>query len=153
MCGIKKYCTFNTTQNTIMKQNILLFTLCIFINLLVGNIILFVLFPDLMFIYNLLISLFIFIIYGFVFYNLTLAPKKYKTWKLAGISAGLSLSALLIACIFTSIGNRLPSDTIVTAGLKGVIPMFIFATVLASPFWVPFAFFNFGCLYFMKQEP
>ncbi|SDI26675.1 hypothetical protein [Chryseobacterium jejuense] len=133
-----------------MKQNILLFTLCIFINLLIGNIVLIIIFPDLLFLYNIIISLFVFIIYGVVFYKLDLTSKKYERWKLAGISAILSLSALLIACIFTSMGSRLPTDTIITAGLKGVIPMFIFATVLASPFWIPLAFFNFVCLYFMK---
>lgn len=135
-----------------MKQNILLFTLCIFINLLIGNIILFIIFPDLVSIYNILISLFVFIIYGIVFYKLNLSPKKYKTWKLLGISIGLSLSALLVGCIFTSIGNRLPMDGIITAGLKGIIPFFVFAVVLASPFWLPLALFNFACLYFMKQE-
>lgn len=135
-----------------MKQNILLFTLCVFINLLIGNIVLIIIFPNLPFLYNVLISLFVFIIYGMVFYKLNLAPKQYDQWKLTSISAGLSLSSLLIACIFTSIGNRLPTDTIITAGLKGVIPMFIFATVLTSPFWVSLAFFNFVCLYFMKSE-
>ncbi|MGE8553155.1 MAG: hypothetical protein ACN6OB_04335 [Chryseobacterium jejuense] len=133
-----------------MKQNILLFTLCVFINLLIGNIVLIIIFPDLLFLYNIIISLFVFIVYGIVFYKIDLTPKKYGRWKLAGISAGLSLSALLIACIFTSMGNRLPTDSIITAGLKGVIPVFIFATVLASPFWIPLAFFNFVCLYFMK---
>ncbi|WP_347219462.1 hypothetical protein [Chryseobacterium sp.] len=135
-----------------MKQNILLFTLCIFINLLIGNIILVILFPDLMSIYNILISLSVFIIYGVVFYKLNFLSKRLETWKLTGISAGLSLSALLIACIFTSMGNRLPSDTLITAGLKGILPMFIFAIVLASPFWIPLASFNFACIYFMRQE-
>ncbi|WP_144428888.1 hypothetical protein [Chryseobacterium sp. StRB126] len=135
-----------------MKQNILLFILCVFINLLIGNIVLIVIFPDLPFLYNILISLFVFIIYGIIFYKLSINPKRYEPWKLAGISAVLSLTALLIACIFTSMGNRLPTDTIITAGLKGVIPMFIFATVLASPFWIPLAFFNFACLYFIRQE-
>lgn len=135
-----------------MKLNMLLFTLCILINLLVGNIVLFFLFPELISIYNILISLFVFIIYGIVFYQLNLAPQKYKTWKLLGISVGLSLSALLVSCIFTSIGNRLPMDGIITAGLKGIIPLFVFAIVLASPFWLPLALFNFICLYFMKQE-
>ncbi|UHO36736.1 hypothetical protein H5J24_12950 [Chryseobacterium capnotolerans] len=135
-----------------MKQNILLFALCIFINLLIGNIILVIIFPDLPSFYNILISLFVFIIYGIVFYQLNLIPKKLTTWKLIGISAALSLSALLTACIFTSISNRLPTDTIITAGLKGVIPMFIFAIVLASPFWIPLAFFNFVCIYFMRKE-
>lgn len=135
-----------------MKQNILLFTLCVFINLLIGNIVLVIIFPDLPFLYNILISFFVFIIYGIVFYKLDATPKRYDQWKLTGISAGLSLSALLIACIFSSIANRLPTDTIMTAGLKGVIPMFIFATVLASPFWLSLAFFNFVCLYFMKPR-
>lgn len=135
-----------------MKQNILLFTLCIFINLLIGNIVLVVIFPDLPSIYNILISLFVFIIYGIVFYKLNISPKKYERWKLAGISGGLSLYALLVACIFTSIANRLSIDSMLTAGLKGVIPIFIFATVLASPFWVPLACFNFACIFFMRQE-
>lgn len=135
-----------------MKQNILLFTLCVFINLLIGNIVLIIIFPDLPFFYNLLISFFVFIVYGIVFYKLHLNAKSYDQWKLTAISAGLSLSALLIACIFTSIGNRLPTDTIMTAGLKGVIPMFIFATVLASPFWLSLAFFNFVCLYFIRNK-
>jgi hypothetical protein len=115
-----------------MKQNILLFTLCVFINLLIGNIILIIIFPNLPFLYNILISLFVFIIYGIVFYRLDVVPKHYKQWEIAGISAGLSLSSLLIACIFTSIANRLPTDSIMTAGLKGIIPLFIFALVLAS---------------------
>lgn len=135
-----------------MKQNILLFTLCVFINLLIGNIILIIIFPNLPFLYNILISLFVFIIYGIVFYRLDVVPKHYKQWEIAGISAGLSLSSLLIACIFTSIANRLPTDSIMTAGLKGIIPLFIFALVLASPFWIPIAIFNFACLYFMKDN-
>lgn len=135
-----------------MKQNILLFTLCVFINLLTGNIVLIILFPELLSIYNILISLCIFIIYGVVFYKLNLTPKKYNQWRLTGISVGLSLSALLIVCIFTAVGTRLPTDTIITAGLKGIIPMFIFATILSSPFWLPLAFFNFVCLYFMKPR-
>ncbi|MDN3693823.1 hypothetical protein QWZ06_16755 [Chryseobacterium tructae] len=135
-----------------MKQNIHLFTLCIFINLLIGNIVLIIIFPGLMSIYHILISLFIFITYGIVFYKLNNSSKKYGNWKLAGISAGLSLSSLFIACICTSIGNRLSTDGIISAGLKGAIPMFIFAIVLASPFWLPLALFNFTCLYFMKHE-
>ncbi|MGU3376934.1 hypothetical protein [Chryseobacterium sp. M5A1_1a] len=135
-----------------MKQNYLLFALCIFVNLLIGNIVLLIIFTDMSFIYNTLISLFIILIYSIAFYKLDLAHKQYGRWKQIGIAIGLSLSALLTACIFSSIGNRLPMDGIITAGFKGIIPMFIFAVVLASPFWLFLALFNFLCLYLMKRQ-
>lgn len=131
-------------------KNILLFTLCIFINLLVGNIVL-LMFPDLSIIYRILISLFILIIYGFAFNKLNTPNETYTKWQLVGISTILSLLGMLVACVFTSIGMRLPMDNIVTAGIKGVIPMFIFAIIFASPFWIPLALVNFICLNQIKK--
>lgn len=132
-------------------KNILLLMLCILINLLVGNIAL-LMFPDLSIIYRILISLVILIIYGFAFNKLNTPNKKYTKWQLAGISTILSLLGMLVACVFTSIGMRLPMDNIVTAGIKGVIPMFIFAIVFASPFWISLALVNFICLNQIKKN-
>ena len=59
---------------------------------------------------------------------------------------------MLAACIFTSIGTRLPMDNLITAGLKGIVPLFIFSIVFASPFWIPLAIVNFVCLIYMKKK-
>lgn len=132
-------------------RNIFLFFTCIFINLLIGNIALFV-FPDLAIVYRILISTSVLFIYLITFYKLNSLNKKYTKWQLIGISTLLSLLGMLIACIFTSIGIRLPMDNMITAGMKGVIPMFIFAIVFASPFWIPLALVNFVCLSYIQKK-
>lgn len=131
-------------------KNIFLLTLCILINLLVGNIAL-LMFPDLSIIYRIIISLSILTIYTIVFYKLNKTTKKYTKWQLVSISAILSLLGMLVACVFTSAGTRLPIDNIVTAGMKGIIPMFVFAIIFASPFWIPLAVVNFVCLNYMTR--
>jgi len=123
---------------------------CIVLNLIIGNRAL-LMFPDLAIIYRLTISFFIIILYGFSFYRLQQNIKQKSKWRLAGTSILLSLLGMMIACIFTSIGTRLPMDNIVTAGLKGIIPMFVFAIVFASPFWIIIAIVNFFCLNFIKE--
>lgn len=123
---------------------------CIVLNLIIGNLAL-LMFPDLAIIYRLIISFCIIILYGFSFYRLQQNIQKQTKWQLVGISILLSLSGMMIACIFTSIGMRLPMDNIITAGLKGIIPMFIFAIVFASPFWIIIAIVNFFCLNFIKE--
>jgi len=132
-------------------RNTILFILCIFINLLIGNIALLLMLPDLPVIYHVLISLGILIIYGIAFYKSGLQNKEYTKWQLAGIAVLLSLLGMMIACIFTSIGIRLPMDNMITAAIKGIIPMFIFAIVFASPFWIPLAIVNFVCLNYVKR--
>lgn len=123
--------------------------LCIILNLMIGNLALLIL-TDLAIIYRLIISFCIIILYGFSFYRLHQNIQEQTKWRLAGISILLSLLGMMIACIFTSIGMRLPMDNIITAGLKGIIPMFIFAIVFASPFWIVLAIVNFFCLNFIK---
>jgi len=123
---------------------------CIVLNLIIGNLAL-LMFPDLAIIYRLTISFFIIILYGFSFYRLQQNIKQKSKWRLAGTSILLSLLGMMIACIFTSIGTRLPMDNIVTAGFKGIIPMFVFAIVFASPFWIILAMVNFFCFNFIKE--
>jgi len=131
-------------------RNISIAILCIVLNLIIGNLAL-LMFPDLAIIYRLTISFFIIILYGFSFYRLQQNIKQKSKWRLAGISILLCLLGMMIACIFTSIGTRLPMDNIVTAGFKGIIPMFVFAIVFASPFWIILAMVNFFCFNFIKE--
>ncbi|MCT2560539.1 hypothetical protein [Chryseobacterium herbae] len=135
-----------------MKQNVLLFIVCTFINVLIANLALVIMATDLSLIYLILISSGIFLMYSVVFYRIHIHPGISGKWKLAGTAIGLSLSALLLACILTSISTRLATDGIIIAGLKGIIPLFVFAIVVASPFWVISALFNFVCLLFMKPK-
>lgn len=125
--------------------------LCIVFNLMIGNLAL-LMFADLAIIYRLIISFCIIMLYGFSFYRLQQNIQKQTRWQLAGISILLSLLGMMIACIFTSIGMRLPTDNIITAGLKGIIPMFVFAIVFASPFWIILAIVNFVCLILLKSK-
>ena len=134
------------------SRSIILFCVCIFINLLIGNLAL-LMFPELDFLYRIVISMFVFVAYGAVFFLLNNDKNQIcSKWKLAGISIVLSLFGMLVACIFTSIGTRLPMDNVITAGLKGIIPLFIFSIVFASPFWIPLAIVNFVCLIYMKKK-
>ena len=134
------------------SRSIILFGVCIFINLLIGNLAL-LMFPELDFLYRIVISMFVFVAYGAVFFLLNNDKNQIcSKWKLAGISIVLSLFGMLVACIFTSIGTRLPMDNVITAGLKGIIPLFIFSIVFASPFWIPLAIVNFVCLIYMKKK-
>lgn len=131
-------------------RNIFTFSICIFINLLIGNIAL-LMFPDLAVVYRIIISSSVLLMYWVIFHKINSTNKKYTRWQLAGIAVLLSLLGMMIACVFTSIGTRLPMDNMITAGMKGLIPMFIFAIVFASPFWIPLAIVNFACLNFMKR--
>lgn len=134
------------------SRSLILFFVCIFINLLVCNLAL-MMFPDLDFLYQIIISLIIVVIYGTAFFQLDrVENQNHNKWKLAGISILLSLFGMLVACIFTSIGTRLPMDNVITAGLKGIVPLFIFSIVFASPFWIPLAIVNFVCLIYMKKK-
>lgn len=125
--------------------------ICITINLIIGNLAL-VMFLDLTIIHRLIISVSIIFIYGFTFENLRQTIHQQTKWKLTAISILLSLIGMMIACIVTSISIRLPSDSIITAGLKGIIPLYIFALVLASPLWIVLAIVNFFCLNFIKKQ-
>lgn len=133
-----------------MKPRTTLYLLiCIGINLLVGNLALLI-FPDVSIFDRLTISVIITIVYGLAFYkseNHTMSK-----WQLATISILLSLFGMLIACIFTSVAMRLPTDHLITAALKGIIPMFIFALFFGSPFWMPLAVVNFVCLNYINNQ-
>lgn len=135
-----------------MKKNVFLLILCTFINVLIANFALVIMAADLSLIYPVLISSGICLMCGAVFYRIHINPRTLGKWKLAGIAIGLSLSTLLLACILTSIATRMATDGIIIAGLKGIIPLFIFAVVFASPFWVISAVFNFVCLRFVKPK-
>lgn len=135
-----------------MKQNVFLFILCTFINVLIANLALIIMATDLSLIYPVLISLGIFLICGAVFYRIHIHPGILGKWELAGTATGVSLLVLLLACILTSVGTRMAMDGIIIAGLKGIIPLFVFAVIFASPFWVVSAFFNFICLTFIKPK-
>jgi len=133
-----------------MKQRgILMFLICIAVNLLVGNIAL-LMFPDVSVMYRIAISVIITIFYAFAFYKLE--SKLITKWQLAGISALLSLFEMLTACIFTSVAMRLPMDNVMTAASKGIIPMFIFALLFGSPFWIQLAIVNFICLHYINRQ-
>ena len=126
--------------------------LCIAVNLIIGNLVLLI-FPDLTIIHRILISVSIIFLYGFTFENLQPSIHQQTKWKLAGISILLSLVGMMIACIATSISMmRLPSDSIISTALKGIIPLYIFAIVLASPLWIVLAIVNFFCLNFIKNQ-
>lgn len=134
------------------SRSIILFCVCIFINLLIGNLALLI-FPELDFLYRIVISIVVFVAYGTIFFQLDKDENQnHNKWKLAGLSILLSLFGMLAACIFTSIGTRLPMDNLITAGLKGIVPLFIFSIVFASPFWIPLAIVNFVCLIYMKKK-
>ncbi|WP_223609384.1 hypothetical protein [Chryseobacterium sp. OSA05B] len=135
-----------------MTQNVFLFILCTFINVLVANLALVIMAADLSPIYPVLISSGIFLMCSAVFYRMHVHPGISGKWKLAATAIGLSLSSLLLACILTSMATRMATDGIIIAGLKGIIPLFVFAVVFASPFWVISALFNFVCLMFMKPK-
>ena len=134
------------------SRSIILFCVCIFINLLIGNLALLI-FPELDFLYRIVISIVVFVAYGTIFFQLDKDENQnHNKWKLAGLSILLSLFGMLAACIFTSIGTRLPMDNLITAGLKGIVPLFIFSIVFASPYWIPLAIVNFVCLIYMKKK-
>ena len=134
------------------SRSIILFCICIFIKLLIGNLALLI-FPELDFLYRIVISIVVFVAYGTIFFQLDKDENQnHNKWKLAGLSILLSLFGMLAACIFTSIGTRLPMDNLITAGLKGIVPLFIFSIVFASPFWIPLAIVNFVCLIYMKKK-
>lgn len=134
------------------RRNGLIFFICILVNLLVGNLAL-MMFPELGFLYRIIISLIIFIAYGTAFFQLDKDENQnHNKWKLVGISILLSLFGMLLACIFISIGTRLPMDNVITAGVKGIVPLFIVSIVFASPFWISLVIVNFVCLIYMKKK-
>ena len=122
------------------------FSICLSINLLVGNAAL-LMFPDLTLLHRLLISVLVFMIYYFGFRNLLQQPS-IRTAKLRMVRFAilLSLSAMLVTCIISSIAMRLAMDCIFTAALKGIVPLFIFSLVFGAPFWIPLAAVNYFCL-------
>ncbi len=126
-------------------RNQLLLILCVLTSLFIGNIAL-LMFPDLAIIYRILISIIVTIIYVFSFYRLIRQKEKFKKWQYAFVSIFLSLIAMLVACIFISIGMRLSIDNILIAGFKGIVPTFIFAIFFASPFWISLSIVNFICI-------
>lgn len=133
-----------------MNKNTIYATLCIVINLIIGNITLLVIMPDTSAFYHLLISVLITAFYSNLFYSVSQNTTKISGWRLFSKAVMASLFCMLIACIFTSIANRLPHDDIFTAGLKGILPLFIFAIFIASPIWILLSFCNF--LFLKKIE-
>lgn len=106
--------------------------------------------------YRMGISIMIVIYYSVCFYKLVQSPKALSLRRIAGVAVLLSLGGMLIACILTSIGMRLSIDSILMAGLKGVIPLFVFALVFAAPFWIPIALLNYfflSLLYRKRNRP
>lgn len=134
-----------------MKNNIPALFICIIINLLVGNIVLVFFLIDAPKIYHLIISVLVALMYTFAFSKITQQNKILTKLQLAIVAVITALFAMMIACIFTSVANRLPMDNMITAGLKGILPTFVFALVLASPVWVALAVVNFFCLKILKK--
>lgn len=135
-----------------MKNNIPALSICIIINLLVGNIVLVFFLIDAPKIYHLIISALVALMYTFAFLIITQQNKILTKLQLAIVAVITALLAMLIACIFTSVANRLPMDNMITAGLKGILPTFVFALVLALPVWVALAVVNFFCLKILKKN-
>lgn len=126
-----------------MRRNLLLFLGCVILNLLLGNVLMMAFLMDTPIIYRFLISFFIVLIYTFLFLYLRkrgLKPSKVKT---VIISVLASLANMLMACIFISMATRLSMDNILIAALKGIVPVFVFALVIASPIWIFVALCNF----------
>ena len=126
-----------------MRRNIFLFLGCVAFNLIIGNIFLMMLLMDSSIIYWLLISFFIIVIYGVVFLYLNSKDLKPSKVKIVLISVMASLATMLMACILISIALRLSIDNILVAALKGIVPLFVIAVVIASPIWIFVAFCNF----------
>lgn len=122
------------------------FIICTSINLLVGNAAL-LMFPDLTLLHRLLISLFVLMIYFLGFKYFLQLPKRKNKIRTAGFATLLSLFAMLVACIFLSIAMRLDIDSVFTAALKGIVPLFVFSLVFGAPFWIPMAAVNYFCLH------
>ncbi len=122
---------------------------CILINLVIGNSTVFFLLPDTSILYHLIISTLVTLLYLRLFSNLKAATSKISNWKLFFRALIASLLCMIIACIFTSIANRLPHDNIVTAGIKGILPLSIFALFFSAPVWILISIFNF--LFFKKM--
>ena len=133
-----------------MRRNKLLFFICVFANLVIGNIVVKVLLSDTPFSYHLLISILVSGILALTFVKLKRAERGKMRVFLLALTA--SLACMLVACIFTAIANRLPHDTMFTAGLKGILPMYVFAFVFASPIWVSLTLVNYFCLVNIKHE-
>ena len=133
-----------------MYKNVILFIVCLFINLLIGNIVLYAFLMDTPIVYRFLISFGVISIYSFSFFAVSRQKQKPKRRTTILISTITSLASMLVACIFISIAMRLPFDTVITAGLKGILPMFVFALVLASPIWITIAICNFLCFNNLK---
>lgn len=115
-------------------RKIILRTVCILVNLLMGNLAL-ALVTSLSYLWvNVLVSLFAVAVYIFAFEYM----QETKTSRTKKIFTALlcSLSIMVVACICVSIAMRLSSDSIVTAAIKGIIPMSVFAFVFTSPVWL-----------------
>lgn len=128
-----------------MEKNIMLFVGCLCFNLIVGNIVLFAFLIDAPVLYHVLISLVAVLVYLLVFFRMVREERKPPKIRLAGAAVISCLLIMLGACILVSVANRLPTDSIVMAGLKGVVPLFAFAMVFGVPVWIPLAACNFFC--------
>ncbi|KPH14727.1 hypothetical protein [Chryseobacterium sp. ERMR1:04] len=133
-----------------MNKNVTLFIVCVIFNLIIGNWVLLAFLADTSIIYRFLISLGTTAIYAFAF--LTTNKQKYKPTKIKIVFTAVvtGFASMLVACIFTSIAIRLPSDNMITAGLKGIIPTFIFSLIFASLVWILIVVGNFLCFNNMK---
>lgn len=126
-----------------MNKNTIYATLCIVINLIIGNITLLIIMPDTSAFYHFLMSVLITAFYINLFYSVSQNTTKISAWRLFFKGVMASLFCMLIACIFTAIANRLSHDDIFTAGLKGIVPLFVFAIYFASPIWILLSVCNF----------
>lgn len=112
---------------------------CITINLFVGNLLYFIMFPEANILENLVISFFVILI-GVVGFKQI--PKMNSKMKTAILATLMSLACLLVACVVSSIAMKMEFDNIFTAAAKGVVPLFIFAIVFMSPVWIVLAINN-----------
>lgn len=100
-------------KRSIEKHNVYLFTTCVLVNLLVGNLVLLLHAENIL--SNLIVS------YCAVLIHLFFLFKRYQ--------------------------NRRSKFKL---ALKGVIPLFVFAIVFASPSWILLSIWNFVCLIYVK---
>lgn len=135
-----------------MDKNVKLFIVCVLMNLLIGNIVLLAFLVDTPIIYRFLISMGVIAVYSLAFFATSQKKHKPSKSKIVLTAVITSFASMLVACIFTSIATRLPSDDMITAGLKGILPTFVFALVFASPVWILMALCNFLCLNSLKYK-
>lgn len=135
-----------------MDKNVKLFIVCVLVNLLIGNIVLLAFLVDTPIIYRFLISMGVIAVYSLAFFTASQQKHKPSKSKIVLTAVITSFASMLVACIFTSIATRLPSDDMITAGLKGILPTFVFALVFASPVWILMTLCNFLCLNSLKYK-